>query len=243
MIANGGNGAAGIGGGYAGNAYDITITGGTVTANGGTYGIGGGSVNSGSGGSATNLVITGGNIKSTFNINPTNAVGGSSVYKTIFTVDGAAADYTDVSGALIIRDQNNNAYGMAGVKTLDTNKIYAYLPLGNASAVYNYVNYATTATTGNNAAFVLAYTINTPDVVTLDGVNATVSFGSIFPLKAGGLSVTVNVILSGTANRRGVYTVVLQSPSVSISPTSINKSVVINDSPTDTIPFHFHNGD
>lgn len=238
VIANGGYGAAGIGGGNAGDADNITISGGTVTATGGTCGIGAGSVISGSGGNATNLIVTGGNIKSTFQIPLTNAVGGSNVYKTIFTVDSAVAD-TDVSGNLVIRDLNGKAYGMAGVKTLDTDKVYAYLPLSNALAAYNFVNYATVVSTENDAVFCLAYTINTPDSITLEGVTATVSFGSVFPLRVGGLPVTANVNLSGTANKRGVYTITPQSPTVAISPTSKTRSVVIGDSLADTLSFTF----
>ncbi len=242
VIATGGNSAAGIGGGFAGNADHITISGGTVIAIGNTYGIGGGEMQlSGGkwfGGPATNLVITGGNINSTINGTPTNAIGGSNVYKTTFTVNGASEN-TDVSGGLVIRDSSGKAYGMTDVKTLDTNKVYAYLPSGDASAAYNLINYAANVSTGNNTEFVLAYTINTPDPITLDGVTAAVNFGSAFPLKAGGLSVTVNVSLSGTANKRGVYTINLQSPSVSISPTSYTKSVVIGDNVSETRAFTF----
>ena len=166
------------------------------------------------------------------------------MYKTTFTVDGATAG-TDVSGSLVIRDLNDKAYGMSDVKTLDTNKVYAYLPLGNATAGYNSANYATAVTAGDNALFSLAYTINTPDSVTLEGVTARVSFGNVFPLRAEGSSVAASVILSGTAIKKGVYTITPQATAVSFSPASQSKSVVVGDTPSDTLSFTFFmpNGD
>ena len=238
--ATGGSSAAGIGGGFAGNANNITITGGTVTATGGTYGIGGGASGQiGAGNILTNFVVTGGNIKATFNSTPKNAIGGSNVYKATFTVDGALTDYTDVSENLVIRDLNDNAYGMSDVATLDTDKIYAYLPVGNASAAYNLVDYATVVSTGSNAEFGIAYVINIPDDITLEGITAAVSFGNAYPLRAGGLSVTANVVLSGIANKRGVYTIALESGTVAISPASQTKSVTVGDTVSETRSFTF----
>ncbi len=236
VMATGGSQSAGIGGGYAGNADNIIITGGTVTANGSTWGIGGGEVyDANNGNKATNIIVTGGNIKSTFNSTPTNAAG-DSVYKTIFTVNGAV-NYTDVSGSLAIRDKINSVYGMTDIMTLDTDKVYVYLPQGNASAVYNHVNYATVVSTGNNAVFSRAYTINTPDAITLDGVTATVSFGNILTLLDEGSIAMANVTISGTANRRGTYTFILKSAAFSTS--SQTRTVMVGESLSDNLTFTF----
>ena len=66
LVANGGLGAAGIGGGKEGSNSNITINGGVVTANGGDHaaGIGGGNYGSGS-----NITINGGTVTATSNYN------------------------------------------------------------------------------------------------------------------------------------------------------------------------------
>jgi predicted phage tail protein len=60
VTANGGDFAAGIGGAYTGNGGTVTITGGTVTANGGVQAAG---IGGGVGGSGGNVIITGGSIR------------------------------------------------------------------------------------------------------------------------------------------------------------------------------------
>ena len=73
LTANGGNYAAGIGGGYLHSGNDITITGGEVTANGGQYGagVGGGCVGAGS-----DITISGGKVTATGGINGAGIGGG-----------------------------------------------------------------------------------------------------------------------------------------------------------------------
>ena len=73
LTANGGDYAAGIGGGYLHSGNDITITGGEVTANGGQYGagVGGGCVGAGS-----DIIISGGKVTATGGINGAGIGGG-----------------------------------------------------------------------------------------------------------------------------------------------------------------------
>ena len=87
LVANGGNNAAGIGGGNYGSGSNIIINGGEVTANGGigAAGIGGGNYGSGS-----NITINGGTVTATSNY---NAYGIGSGYQgetssNIFVADG-----------------------------------------------------------------------------------------------------------------------------------------------------------
>ena len=153
---------AGIGGGgvddlipeynaTAGAGGTVTISGGTVVAQStGSYGgagIGSGGSRYGTGNSGGTVVITGGNIKATSNggeaigkgFNGTdsgtlkNADGNDLTLNTI-TLGGAAADtaVTKVEGI---------NYGLTDVKTLDTDKIYFYLPADTA---------ATSITAGGN---------------------------------------------------------------------------------------------
>ena len=129
---------AGIGGGNNGAGGNITISGGTVTATGAhlSAGIGGGY--NGAGG---DVVITGGNIKAVdlggnFNIGAgsgsrddgTLTDGTNSVSLCAITLDGAVSD-TAVTNAVL---PQGTSYGVIDVKTLDTNKLYFYLPANTA---------------------------------------------------------------------------------------------------------------
>ena len=73
LIATGGDGAAGIGGGYSGDGNDITITGGEITATGGDCGagIGGGTCAGGK-----NITIAGGKVTATGGLGASGIGGG-----------------------------------------------------------------------------------------------------------------------------------------------------------------------
>lgn len=141
---------AGIGGGKAGNAERITITGGTVTAACGKWGNG---IGGGDNGNAGDITITGGNIKVVkgssggvdFGAVPKNN-SGDAVYKAVFTVPGAA-DGMEVSGLDI------SGYNTSGIKTLDTDKVYFYLPEGPAIVNYDGLSYGAEVTPDGNAEF------------------------------------------------------------------------------------------
>lgn len=152
---------AGIGGGYNGSGGNIYISGGTVTAENINYGAGIGGGRNGSGGIITisggtinasctywknsasgigdgndasggTVIVKGGNIKATskrgssVSGTPIDGNGNSVSLKTI-TLDGASADtvVTAVTGI---------TYGIKDVKTLDTDKLYFYLPSGAAAS-------------------------------------------------------------------------------------------------------------
>ena len=126
--------AAGIGGGYQTSNGTIVINGGTIIATGsyGGAGIGGGS--RASGGSIT---INGGTIKASTNEGDKgsdvgagyngsggtlkNASGNNVSLKTI-TLNGASDD------TLVTAMEGMDNYGITDVRTLDTNKLYFYLP-------------------------------------------------------------------------------------------------------------------
>ncbi len=158
IIAQGGYGAAGIGGGNGtssknGNGGSVTITGGTVTAIGGSAG--GSGIGGGFGGSGGTVTITGGNVKAQKGISSSTAneigsggygSGGTltdanenSVSKVTFTLDGM----TEAARVTAIEIEGCT-YGVNGVSTLDTNKLYFYLPSGanvtsitTESGIYN----------------------------------------------------------------------------------------------------------
>ena len=95
LIATGGIGAsgiggghgAGIGGGFFGNGNDITITGGKVTATGGYYGAGIGGGNQGNG---SNITITGGEVTAAGGTNGAGIGGGVRENGEKITVSGDA---------------------------------------------------------------------------------------------------------------------------------------------------------
>ena len=128
----GGAHAAGIGGGREGEGGNVTINGGTVVANGiyvdkYTIGAGIGAGNYATGGMVT---INGGNVKAVPGSSSVAAIkatlkngnGGSVELKTI-SLDGAANEtaVTEIAGV---------DYGINDVISLDTNKLYFYLPAG-----------------------------------------------------------------------------------------------------------------
>jgi uncharacterized repeat protein (TIGR02543 family) len=177
--ATGGDYGAGIGGGYHGGASDITIYGGIVTANGrsGASGIGIGyffsgsrsasnitiaggtvTVNNSSGGvgivgggtGTTGIKITGGNVLASFGTGsaaPTNdAEPPAKVYKATFTVPGISTNLTAV-------DLTIEGYNTTGIKTLNTDKVYVYLPAGDATVTYGGVDYTATVDVDGMAEF------------------------------------------------------------------------------------------
>jgi len=140
VTATGGEHGAGIGGGLSGAGGTVTITGGTVTATGGKYGAGIGGGDLVAGGTVT---ITGGNVKAVAG-KGAQAIGkgrngsgngtltdgkGNNVSLRTLTLEGVTeqAAVTGISGT---------DYGVNDVKTLDTNKLYFYLPSdANVTAV------------------------------------------------------------------------------------------------------------
>lgn len=126
---NGGCGTAGIGGAYSGSVERITITGGTVQAYGNDGGAAIGAGNDASGDSE--IVITGGNIYTSGPYGVGNGKRGSgctvtdgngnTLSKFEFTLDGL----TESTALTAIE---GSSYGLTGVYTLQTNKIYLYLP-------------------------------------------------------------------------------------------------------------------
>ena len=87
ITATGGECGAGIGGGFFGNGNDITITGGKVTATGGDYGAGIGGGNQGNG---SNITITDGEVAATGGTNGAGIGGGLRKNGEKITVSGDA---------------------------------------------------------------------------------------------------------------------------------------------------------
>ena len=75
LIATGGDGAAGIGGGYSGDGNDITITGGEITATGGDCGAG---IGGGTSAGGKNITIAGGKVTATGGLGAAGIGGGYS---------------------------------------------------------------------------------------------------------------------------------------------------------------------
>ena len=196
-----------------GNAT-LTINGGTVSGTS-TNGAGVGTGQN----SDANITINGGSISGSGAkgaVTPAKNDKGELVYKTTFTT--GASKITDVSKTLTIRDKNGTAYGMKDVKTDGDGKVYAYLAEDTAGAVYGGDDYGANVTTDGNGTFKkitteTAYTVGVPASATTTGVTATAALQQIIPQYAEGVTVTVNVALSGTALKRGTYTVGLTGAS------------------------------
>ena len=155
VTATGNNGGAGIGGGMGvmmmggGGAGTIAISGGTVKATGSVSGEGIGTGSMGNGGTVT---ITGGSIQTGSITPPTNGSNANG-YKTTLTVPGAG-DGTTVSHLTVPKAAGADyAYGTDGIITVDTNKVYVYLPAGAAELTYGGKTYTATVTTDGAAEF------------------------------------------------------------------------------------------
>ena len=141
LIATGGDGAAGIGGGYSGDGNDITITDGKVTATGGDCGAGIGGGNHGEG---KNITITDGEVTAIGGLNGAGIGGGLRNNGEKITVSGDAtlkvqggpADTLDGAGAGIGNGGTNEGLFVPvnGAETepdtsnLTTGKIEYYAP-------------------------------------------------------------------------------------------------------------------
>ena len=141
LIATGGDGAAGIGGGYSGDGNDITITDGKVTATGGDFGAGIGGGNHGEG---KNITITDGEVTAIGGLNGAGIGGGLRNNGEKITVSGDAtlkvqggpADTLDGAGAGIGNGGTNEGLFVPvnGAETepdtsnLTTGKIEYYAP-------------------------------------------------------------------------------------------------------------------
>ena len=124
IAVTGGKSASAIGGGNSGYVDSITITGGTVIATGSNQTAA--SVGSYKDSKNCAVVLSGGNIKASQvrGVSVTDGNGNDVALNTI-TLSGASADtaVTKVEGI---------AYGLDDVKTLDTDKLYFYLPADSA---------------------------------------------------------------------------------------------------------------
>lgn len=138
VVAQGGSiYSSGIGGGIEG--FDCTITGGTVTAIGGEYAPGIGACHDSGAISNGDVVITGGNVMAVKGEQATVAIGGpnkgansgsltdgkgNNVYLNTITLDGVEAN------TRIEAFNGIGSYSLKDVYTLDTNKLFLYLPEG-----------------------------------------------------------------------------------------------------------------
>ena len=140
----GSNQGSGIGGAIspdaaAGATGMVAITDGTVIATGG--------IGTSTDASTGILTITGGSLKASAIGGATPTNGTSPVYKATFIVQAVTADGTKVTGLTSANYNTNDIY------TVDTNKVYLYLPEGNATANYNGDSSSTNVTTDGTAVF------------------------------------------------------------------------------------------
>ena len=132
VYAEAGINSAGIGSGEKGTFGNILITGGTVVAKGSRLGA---AIGGGLNGNAETITLTGGNISASGRyavlvgsgqggtaVTPTDGKG-NAVSQVVLTLDGAAENTA-------ITAFEGISYGAKDVKTLDTNKLYVYLPAG-----------------------------------------------------------------------------------------------------------------
>ena len=128
LTANGGTNGAGIGGGSGKDGKDITISGGTVTANGGTYG--GAGIGGGSGGNGSTIIIKNSTITANGGQHGGAGIGGG--------VMGNGTGIT-ISGDKVTATGGNSSAGIGGGLC------------GNGSII-NIENGTVTATGGNSGA-------------------------------------------------------------------------------------------
>lgn len=141
---DGSNQGSGIGGAIApraaaGATGAVTITDGTVIATGG--------IGNGTDASTGILTIKGGSLKASSIGGATPTNGTSPVYKATYVVPAVTADGTKVTGLTSANYNTNDIY------TVDTNKVYLYLPEGTATADYNGDSSSTNVTTDGTAVF------------------------------------------------------------------------------------------
>ena len=150
--------SAGIGGGEDGTLNSITINGGNIVAQGNHLGAG---IGGGVGYAVGSIVITGGNIKASTGSSSANAVGSGGNTKDVTPVTDGVNDVVlttlTLNGAAdktAITDVNGVSYGTQDVTTMDTDKLYFYLPAntvpsaivaGNTAYVCNTNNVFTTS--------------------------------------------------------------------------------------------------
>ena len=110
IIAQGSSGAAGIGGGYASDAMEVVITGGNIKATGGS-----------------NMPAIGAGDKATAEVTVSNGAANGAQALQRFTMTLQPAE----DGEKILSAVGLPGYfGLKDVQTLDTNKLYFYLPAG-----------------------------------------------------------------------------------------------------------------
>lgn len=167
---------------------DVTFNGGTLRAK----------LNSNTG--TPNIRLNGGNLLLDLGgRTPKNALG-ENVYKTTFTVPSGTGG-VDVSKTLVIRDKNGTVYGMNDVTTFDGGKVYAYLPIGIASATYEGKTYYAIVKADGTGEFATLYKVNTPASKTVNGVTATAAAPVLTDT-----GYSIDVTLSGTAIKPGLIT-------------------------------------
>lgn len=175
----------------------LTVTGGTVNA---TFNVGGLGLNN---------VIRGGSLNGSIdlpNIAPTD--GSNTVYKVTLST---GLQNTDISGRLTITKSGEAGFSYGTKDMWTTNdangNVNLYLSNGTYTATLGSVT--ETIVVGNvdvTKPLIATYSVNTPTAATADGITAgaTPSPGSNIK---DGATVTVNVSLSGTAQKPGTYTV------------------------------------
>lgn len=224
--------------GDIGGSTNVTISGGTLT------GVQGDSV-SGSISGAKNIRVSGGSIGSitsgtlTNNDDPT-----SNVYKTTLTLPGISA-VTDVSDGSLSLDEAASGYGLHDVKTTGAGLLTFYLPIGDATASYNSVNYTAAVAEANdpNNAFAdtTAPTLSATSLSSVTATSAGINFtsdeaGSYYYLvyeAADAEPSAATVKAQGVAVKKGTAAALAAANSVSISgltaSTAYKAYVIIED--------------
>ncbi|MDR1984310.1 MAG: carbohydrate-binding domain-containing protein, partial [Prevotellaceae bacterium] len=212
VVANGAGAGAGIGaGGSSGystwgeNGGNIIINGGTVTANadGSSAAIGGAGNNKKNG----NLTINGGSVKMNNNngIVPKNSLS-ATVYLNTLTVGNPSVNNTAITAGSIsgtpcdptaytAQNSTPTGYGINGVKTDGSGKVYFWLPQSSgdewveleANSAYYGNNYKRNEDNSNNQVLTLKYAITLSETGTHTFPDSIYGYSALTPL-----TVTVN---------------------------------------------------
>ena len=210
VTANSESEAAGIGGGYTGNGTNITINGGTVTANGGIYAAGiGGGRNVGMKGNGTNITINDGTVTANGGIYAAGIGGGGGA--------GGSGSNITINGGTVTAKSEDGTAGIGGGTNGSGSNIYVATSL-IIKADNNNPPLSIITNTGSDLASSLAgkrfVTIDS-DIADADLVNYIDENGEEKSVYAYEVTSSENVVTLGAVN--GAVWYIVNDPNVVLS--------------------------
>ena len=230
---------------YAGTTQSITIKGGSVSTNfigskddKGTLSdvtISGGTLTVDSIGAATvnNIVFAGGSLNAA-NIGTTPTNGSDVVAYKVTLSTGIQNE--DVSQSLTIAGQDGGFYSTTDMRTTDdaSGNVYIWLPDGTYTATLGTLSKIFMVNGGAlSVSLQPTLSVNMPLGTTTEGVTASVNLSPNVNINAGN-TITATVVLSGTAQKPGTYSVGLTGTGITVAAQTLDvtKGKSVNESMT-----------